>query len=851
MTSIAKTADRISEMLSSPSQLLKLESLFENWIKADSLFLVRVTLSFFSDHCTRQQRQHLGVSLQYLIPMSWEGMSPCSQKLCFELVVFGVFQRRGWQVAACERFLDSLSRAEPSSIRENKIGASINLDDQESKEFQYFQSILPEFDEQRHAPIWETGYVHSIGKMLVSVLRQQSKTGSCRLLGFLFSCLGKLRSEDWGFGIEIFVRIYESMEDKLAGSFSWALQTMYNLHSHSKSGRVVRLKCLQILFYALRGLNSTDIGESADTSELEKPKSLEYFGRWMEVFMRYLGSNEHSASSLYVVKILDVVFKDHPYMLPSMLPRLLPHLTLYYIQTLKLFLFKEVFIDISTDLLSNNRPGRSAKSKTTSSEWSLDLLNEDLHFQTLEQALLIKILDGMQSLIFTHPENVRAYFEEGAAFWLVSMFQAAVMTASDEVRWREDPSQYLLEEEDETNVYSMKQAAVSGIYSLIEKFGDRATLLFLRVCDFFAGDGLSKIDPGQSQTNRDKRQRSSKSGARFRADPDFPLQKQILKFCNSLGKQHAQAYQPIIVMVSSSQIPRFVSKKTETALFLFVSFLNDLLLLEPFPSESVSQMKALCLAIMARRPSEILLGRAIWAMALLATLKRPESDNGMPGGGIHMEYGIEPEGNSRDLANGQNETSPKGPTSTDIVDAKFLDTYRLVSSFMSPSLPLGVRLCSSRTLTRISFSIASENKQKYMAQNLGSVFPQIHAWTLDLLQLADPRAVHLMLDNLMSYYDICPELLENSLSRPICEALLTIYDQNFENAILANCFNQVFRKFAMKKGSRNSFWSLLVRYFEMRLRRLMETGSKGDLDYEKLVDSVVAVFDLVVHFCKS
>ena len=244
----------------------------------------------------------------------------------------------------------------------------------------------------------------------------------------------------------------------------------------------------------------------------------------------------------------------------------------------------------------------------------------------------------------------------------------------------------------------------------------------------------------------------------------------------------------------------------ESTLLLVVTYVKDIMTLSPVNESKLNHYGQICIELLGLPMTEVLTGRAIWAVS---TLKHFSSS-----------------------------------------DTEFLNIYSLVCQFLNPKTTLCVRLCASRTITKMSFRIASENKQELVAARIGEDMRQLHLWVLDLMKQADERTYYMIIDNLISFYDMCPQLLEQELTVESCQMFLQIFRNHHQNGILASCFLQLFKKISTNGSSLRRCWPSLVILTQSFIDDSLKTMNQNQIEFENKIEVVMTLIDLCSHYGK-
>ena len=591
------------------------------------------------------------------------------------------------------------------------------------------------------------------------------------------------------------------------------------IHCHKNSSAAIRLKCLQLVYLVIKTINWTDaVFSPKDKSQSKQMEQL--LLQWVQVLQGHLEKSSQS-HVLFVLKIMDEIFKDQKAMTQYMAPSLLPGLTIAYTRNLQKYLNFEVFpsSEENCDFLEDME---------NCFEYTLD---EDQHYSNITQAILIKFIDILQSVTFSDDQNLKQFLIKGCPFLVQTFYLLVLINQEDLFLWKEEPNQYIQDEEDETNLYAIKPSVISTLYSLIEVFPEIYTQAIVDLGEVYINNftdlvrtaGVSNFAFLFDQNSVIYQNSESQGNVLFSKLTGLSelishkIFKDIASFITVLCPQNQSEFEFIFLpkmlfsTFSPSQITfnHFVDhwKKIEATLLLVVNFVKDIMTLNPKNEAKLNQYGQICLELLNFPLSDILTGRAIWA---ISTLKHFSSS-----------------------------------------DKEFIDIYALVCRYLNPQTTISVRLCASRTITKMSFRIASENKQTLIASKIGEKMRDIHLWVIDLMSVADDKTYHLIIDNLISFYDICPELLTQELSSEHCKMFLSIFQSHVQNGILVSCFLELFKKIGENKSALELFWPQLVECFSIFVDNAMLSKQKQEIEYERKMETLGQIISLLSICSKS
>ena len=824
MQSLILTEDRFKSLLSSPSSLLQLNSILEASLKQDNLFLLKTFLLYFSDRLDPKFQNYLGSTLKYLMKMAWPSLCVFQKKFIanFTLLVLKIDRLVEFEVIV-SIFEDLSSNLKKYSNSENPKKQTFLLFSPQMVLMQKLSEILVSRSNQQSL-LANPNTINDIALMIRTILDLQKENESLQILQSIFSNFETRPSSEWGGLLQILLILFEKGDDRMHVTFHLSFSQLLLIHNKNDVSDAIRLKCLQLVYLVIKTINWTDSVFTPSSKAQEKQMG-KLLGNWVEVLCFHL---DHSSQShvLFVFKIMDEIFKDQKEMTKKMAPHLLPGLTLNFARNLKKYLNLEVFP-------SSDNEGDFVMDMENCFEYTLD---EDQHYSNITQSILIKFLDILQSITFSQDEILRKFLTSGCCFLVQSFFLLSLMSQEDLFLWKEEPNQYIQDEDDETNLYAIKPSVVSVLYSLIEEFPELFTEAIVVLGEIYIQNfiGLVRLAGMENfkflfEQNSEIYRSSQNSEFFMKLKLASQLEnhvifKKISNFISSICPEKKTEFIFILHpedLFSSLSLPQktfnlFVDhwKKIDATLMLVVDFVKDIMSLSPQNESKLNQYGQICLELLTFPLSDVLTGRSIWA---ISTLKHFSSS-----------------------------------------DSEFLEIYSLVCQFLSPKTALSVRLCSSRTITKMSFKIASEKKQTLVASKIGEKMRDLHLWVVDLMAVADEKTFHLVIDNLISFYDICPELLTQELSVEHCRLFLNIFQTQTQNGILVSCFMELFKKIGENQTALLKFWPQLVEGFSFFVKDALLSKQRQEIEFERKMETLGLIIGLLslcskisIHFEKS
>lgn len=807
MHNLIETQNRFETLFSSQSDLIQINQILIDTLHQDSTFFLKSLLLFFSDKPNPSLHNYLGSALKYLLKMSWNSISSKIKHFSASLSLFCISHNILIPFDYACQILKTLQS-------DSTINSTDTVD---LPIFSSFHPIIKQLMncmdvlQQSQSLLNNPKLLQDVSYLLVTFFELNSNNESLSVIEIIFNALWSSDFTQTENYIQVLLILFEKGDDRLHQAFGCCLVNLIKLHCHKDSSNSLQLKSLQLLYLILRTMNWIQISEdSLKYNSVSLKKQIKVL---VEIFSMHL-SNNNLPHSFTILKIIDEIFKDQPVLLNLIGVPLLSKITNLYTNCLEIYLMQEVFYDKEDkeDLEDMDKHFQY-------------VLEEDQHYSNLIQAILIKYIDIIQSITFSNDKWLNKYIFNGAYFLVYSFHSLSMMTNEDVYIWKEEPNQYIQDEEDETNQYSIKQACLSCLYSLIERFPEQFTKCIFEIVNHFTNIFFESISYLKSINKLNCENLSKLSLQTLNGDEISNLVqiakiknqniiKNILDYFLEFGIGNQNLFDCFInpqmkwllngEANTSSNLISLIWKKMESSLFVLVTFVKDLMSYTESSDNKLHHYATMCIQIMQMKTSEIILGRAIWAMS---TLKHFVTD-----------------------------------------DNEFIEIYKLISEFLKPDKHISVRLCASRSITKMSFKIANENKQELIGSQIGENFRNIHVWVLDLLVLCDDKTTHLIIDNLISFYDICPGLLSQEINSEICEQLLKLMSQHKENSILLSSFLQLFKKFLNHPNSANAFLPLYIEFLKYNIHQVLNQNYANLFDFEKNIEDIGIYFDLLSNY---
>ena len=143
----------------------------------------------------------------------------------------------------------------------------------------------------------------------------------------------------------------------------------------------------------------------------------------------------------------------------------------------------------------------------------------------------------------------------------------------------------------------------------------------------------------------------------------------------------------------------------------------------------------------------------------------------------------------------------------------FMDIYLKTANFLSSEMPLCIRLCASKTITILSYKIAINKLQKFIKDNLNNKIDDIFVKIVDLLNFTNENTYCLVLDNIVSLYDIDPQIIDRFSSQELFRIYFKIFHEQHNNLMISGLIEDIFKRILKNKKYQDLFFSFLMEYF--------------------------------------
>lgn len=176
-------------------------------------------------------------------------------------------------------------------------------------------------------------------------------------------------------------------------------------------------------------------------------------------------------------------------------------------------------------------------------------------------------------------------------------------------------------------------------------------------------------------------------------------------------------------------------------------------------------------------------------------------------------------------------------------DGFFLQIYAMVADYLQPSSPLSLRLCASKTVTIMSYKIASKRLQEIFRNFFGIQIQEYFKSVLQLSRITSDLSMGQIVDNVLSFFDIDPSLLNVFITRELSIYLLTIYHRMWQHVIVGSCLTDIFKRILKSYSAAAQFFPVFWEYIFTQLPR--------EADDQEKTEKLTFLIDLLIFASKE
>ena len=167
-----------------------------------------------------------------------------------------------------------------------------------------------------------------------------------------------------------------------------------------------------------------------------------------------------------------------------------------------------------------------------------------------------------------------------------------------------------------------------------------------------------------------------------------------------------------------------------------------------------------------------------------------------------------------------------------------LQIFFMLGEHLQPGHPLSLRFCASKSMTILSYKIAVRKLKNNFKLFLGNQIAPFFKVVLELANHADENTLGLVLDNLLSFYDINPEILAEQINKQVCVFLLKMLNQNFDHVIVSTSLLELFKRFLSVKKTSDVFFPVFSIFMSEFLQNYVPDFKKEDR-FCKILDILI------------
>ena len=143
----------------------------------------------------------------------------------------------------------------------------------------------------------------------------------------------------------------------------------------------------------------------------------------------------------------------------------------------------------------------------------------------------------------------------------------------------------------------------------------------------------------------------------------------------------------------------------------------------------------------------------------------------------------------------------------------FIEIYLKTTNYLSTEMPLSIRLCASKTITILSYKIAINKLQIFIKENLKQKIDDIFVKVVELLNFTNENTYCLVLDNIVSLYDIDKGIIDRFSSQKLFRIYFKIFHEQHNNLMISGLIEDIFKRILKNVKYREMFFSFLMEYF--------------------------------------
>jgi len=180
---------------------------------------------------------------------------------------------------------------------------------------------------------------------------------------------------------------------------------------------------------------------------------------------------------------------------------------------------------------------------------------------------------------------------------------------------------------------------------------------------------------------------------------------------------------------------------------------------------------------------------------------------------------------------------------SNVDDGFFLQIYALVAQYLQPSNPMSLRLCASKTITIMSYKIASKRLQEVFRNFFGAQIQEYFKWVQQLSRVASHLSMGQIIDNMLSFFDIDDSLLGVIVGREFSVYLLNIYHRLWHHVVVGSCLTDIFKRILKNSSAAAKFFPVFWEYVFTQLPR--------DASEQEKTEKLIALIEILVFASKE
>eukprot|EP01017_Pseudomicrothorax_dubius_P041109 TRINITY_DN6546_c0_g2_i5.p1 TRINITY_DN6546_c0_g2~~TRINITY_DN6546_c0_g2_i5.p1 ORF type:complete len:631 (-),score=169.14 TRINITY_DN6546_c0_g2_i5:1645-3537(-) len=417
--------------------------------------------------------------------------------------------------------------------------------------------------------------------------------------------------------LEALCNIVVSSDNRISIFVPYIMPHLFPLISRAEATPKLREKVLVLLYLAI---SSFSWAEDSDASVVAKCFD-ETYDLWMSFFLSALQTSPKSHISLkrYILKILTIIFRDLPRYSKKSLGPAVNVIWKFLNQNLPLYVWSVIYdvpIENITDDLQLSDPSMIGQGKTASRisanakekeansaggfKYAGFELEEEQDYDNDVELIAIQLIELITTLL--GKPILRDVVRVGVYPLINSLCHYMLMTSYDEHLWLHEPNQFINNEEDESNMRSIRNSGLKLISELINSYEDDTLPVLMLIVDKFLQGDDEDTAVAHLRAVIDEFAANGGQGrdvAGLNIDRDYLLEAARTSTFNVESQIH-------------------VWKKRETGLLILGAFAEDIVVYQARSNENFDLTRLISNVVRdleAKETLPVLRGRALWCIS--------------------------------------------------------------------------------------------------------------------------------------------------------------------------------------------------------------------------------------------